>query len=90
MGGAGCLCMGWVIIEKDPVMGNHANNDHGKSTSTKHGQQDQSQLRQQPAQQNQQGQNKNSNNSADANKDGNRTSQQNAQGGSQPGQSGNR
>ena len=82
-------------IEKDPFMGNHANDhDHGKSASAKHGQQhsqqDQSHLRQQPGQQHQQGQNKASNNSADSNQRGNQTSQQNAQGGSQSGQGGNR
>ena len=79
--------MGWIIQSKGSIMGNTANNDHGKpgtqSGSTKHGQQDQSQLRQQPAQQNQQAQNKNNSDSTESNQAGNKTSQQNAKSGGQ-------
>jgi hypothetical protein len=67
-------------------MGNSANDRNKTGTqagSAKHGQQDPSQVRQQPSQQNQQAENKNNENSADSNKSGNKTSQQNTQGGGQ-------
>jgi hypothetical protein len=84
----GCFLMGWIIQSKGSIMGNSVNNDQGKSGtgSAKHGQQDQSQLRQQPAQQNQQGQqaqNKNNSDSTESNRAGNKTGQQNAKGGGQ-------